>query len=84
MKAVLSSVWAEAAMVISLFSDVLLMIALISIGWCKPVDPDIDPTFEGIGLWRYCIRQKDCYKHYPHCCKDLRQYNLPGEWSHKV
>ena len=75
MRAVIASVWAEAALVLALISDTLLLVAVMSIGWGVPRDPSAN--IEGLGLWRQCSKTGTPEQVH---CETLDQYHLPGKF----
>ena len=48
------SVWKEAALVISLLTNSVNLVGFVSTAWAVPLHREIDPNFEGLGLWRFC------------------------------
>ena len=69
------SVLKEAALVISLISNCLNLVGFVSTAWAIPVDREIDPNLEGLGLWRFCTHEtldtSTCY--------DTVDLDLPGK-----
>lgn len=77
MRGLTGSVWVEGCLILSILSNVLYLIAFIGNGWCIPRDPDLNPEYEGLGLWKWC--RKDTPEGDVNCESLIGNIILPGE-----
>ena len=67
------SVFKEAALVLTLLSGTINLVGFVSTAWATP-DREYDPTFEGLGLWKYC------YIDVRYRCDQATELNMPGQY----
>lgn len=48
------SLWKEGSLILALLCNVVSLVALVSNSWAIPANKDFSPSFEGLGLWKYC------------------------------
>lgn len=67
------SLFKEAALLVCLLSSTLNLVGFVSTAWAIPSHREYDPSFEGLGLWKYCYHGDDDSE-----CVQATDIGMPG------
>ncbi len=74
--AVTLNTWIEIVLIASLISSVFNLLSFIATSWALPTAQEVQVQFEGLGLWKFCLRDTETNAL---ICRNLVTESIPGK-----